>query len=148
MELDLGLTSFAHLLRIKVIEEQKFVYDVIRGRYVLLQGEEMVRQLLIQYFIHHSKISKKRIAVERGLKIEGKIYRFDLLIYDQQGMPYMLVEVKSYDVQINEQVALQIASYNQEVKAPYLLISNGRKTYCCNIDIEGNKSILISALPI
>jgi hypothetical protein len=66
------------------------------------------------------------------------IKRFDILIYDKQSNPFILIEVKSFEIELNHKTIMQIAEYNQILKAPLLLLSNGRKTYCVKISQDGS----------
>jgi hypothetical protein len=54
--------------------------------------------------------------------------RFDILVYDNQHQPWLMVECKGMDVQLNQGVLQQVLRYNIAVPVPYLVITNG--AYC------------------
>ncbi|MEO1438353.1 MAG: type I restriction enzyme HsdR N-terminal domain-containing protein, partial [Bacteroidota bacterium] len=62
--------------------------------------------------------------------------RCDLMLFDQETKPYLLVECKSPKVKINQSTFEQIARYNLSLQVPFLLVTNALVTYCCQIDFE------------
>lgn len=58
-------------------------------------------------------------------KAVGDQFRADILAYDASMKPFILVECKSEDVKLNEAAAMQAARYNEQIKAPYIVLSNG-----------------------
>jgi hypothetical protein len=101
------------------------IYDPIRKKNIVLTPEEWVRQHVIQYLIHECKISAALIAVERAFEFNHLKKRFDILVFNQQGKPHLLVECKSFEVDLNSETLMQIATYNQIFKVNHLWISNG-----------------------
>ncbi len=120
----------------------KHVFDPVRSKYVAFTPEELVRQLFIQYLLGEHKISKRRIAVEKQILVGDRRFRFDILVFDKQAQPLMVVECKSHNVSINEDTAIQISKYNHVIKSKFICITNGINTYFYNIDydrLETNK---------
>jgi hypothetical protein len=145
--LDIDLLQYMPQLDIRIIDDKKHFFDPIRKKNIIVQPEELVRQLLLKHFLVNDIYPKSRIAVEKGLLIDGRKHRFDILIFDKHGHPSMLVECKSFDVPITENSAIQIAKYNQILKAPYLLLTNGEKTICTQINFEEGTTSLMWELP-
>jgi hypothetical protein len=133
--IDINLHSFQDDLSIKNERGKIYIFDIIRKKYLILQPEEMVRQLLIHFLIHKG-YPKEKIQVEKGLNVNGLQRRFDIIVYDPAFEPYLLVECKSYTVQIDQSTFDQMANYNLAVKAPYLLACNGVQTFCCKLNFE------------
>jgi type I site-specific restriction-modification system R (restriction) subunit len=106
-------------------QDINYVFDILRKRYVVLTPEEWVRQHVIHYLITDKKYPQSLLAVERGLNMNGRKKRFDLLAFNKNGQPYLLIECKSPDIEIKKAVFEQIAVYNSEFSAPYLLVTNG-----------------------
>ncbi len=140
--IDLELHRFQDDLLLKRQGRQVFVFDPLRKRYLLLSPEEWVRQLLIRYLLHRA-YPAGRLAVEQSLVVNGRTRRFDLLAYNAQGQPFLLVECKAPEVNISQKAMDQIAAYNHALKAPYLLLTNGRQTLCCAMTYEENATSLI-----
>lgn len=68
-----------------------------------------------------------RMSTEMPIKRKavGDQFRADILAYDASMKPFILVECKSEDVKLNEAAAMQAARYNEQIKAPYIVLSNG-----------------------
>ena len=147
MNLDLNLHEYRKHLTIKVKDGERFILDPIRKKFILLQPEELVRQLLLAYFIHGGVFSKNLIQVEKTISVNRMKKRFDVVVYDSEIQPYLLVEVKSHTVPISQSTLDQVAIYNMTLKAPYLLVSNGVTTYCVAIDFEKRDYQFMDAIP-
>ncbi|HSU28847.1 MAG TPA: type I restriction enzyme HsdR N-terminal domain-containing protein, partial [Chitinophagaceae bacterium] len=55
--------------------------------------------------------------------------RFDILVYDREMKPWMLVECKGLEVELNQSVLDQALRYNMSVPVDYILITNGKQTF-------------------
>lgn len=108
---------------------QKIIFDIIRKRKVLLTPEELVRQTIVHYLTQDKQISKSLVAVERGLSMPQGVRRFDIVVFDRSGNPFILVECKSPDIAINIDTFLQGVNYNSALKAKYLWLSNGKTNF-------------------
>lgn len=147
MQLRLNLTHYQELLEVKLEEGKRWLRDPIRNKWLVLQPEEMVRQLLIQYLLDVLGVNKNRIAIERGLSVNGLQKRCDILIFDQAMQPWLLVECKAPSVTLRQSVFRQIATYNMPLQVPYLLVCNGPEAYCCSIDFEQESYQFLEDLP-
>ncbi len=114
----------------------KHIFDPVRSKYVVFTPEELVRQLFIQYLLEEHKISKKHIAVEKQILVADRRFRFDILVFDKQAQPLMIVECKSHNVSINDDTAIQISKYNHVIKSKYICITNGINTYFYVVDYD------------
>jgi len=110
-----------------------------------LTKEEWVRQNIIQSLINNYKIPKSKISVEKGFKINSLYKRFDIVVFNLENKINLLVECKSYDVQINQKTIDQILIYNQEIKSEFLFVTNGLKHIFLKFD--KNIPIIIDNLP-
>lgn len=145
--LKIDFLKFQDQLVFQTKEGQLKVYDPIRRKYLVKGPEEIVRQLVILYLMELKGVNKNHIAVEKMLKINGLIKRFDLLIYNKETDPVMLVECKAPNVSISEDTFRQISAYNIAMKARYLLVTNGIKTYCCEIDYLQHSFEFLAEVP-
>jgi hypothetical protein len=133
--------------KIKEIEGKEFIFDYIRKKYILLTPEEIVRQNFLDYLIEEKKYSKNLIKLESGIVYNSLNKRSDIIVYDNKGAALMLVECKSNAVAISQKTVEQASRYNLMIKAPYLCVTNGEKTFCFNINFENNKIIQIKEIP-
>lgn len=58
--------------------------------------------------------------------------RFDIVVYDRNHQPWMLIECKAPEVGISEAALHQLLQYQQTIQCPYWVLSNGVETYCAN----------------
>jgi len=114
-------------LRTAKIDQIPVVWDIVRKKWVKLTGEEHVRQQVIHYLIHEKGIARGRIGVEKGIMYQKMPKRFDIVVYDRQAQPLILCECKAPDIVLNEYTLQQVARYNVFLKAPHILVTNGKK---------------------
>jgi len=124
------------------------IFDAFRKRYVVLTPEEWVRQNFLQYLITEKKYAASLIAVEAGLKYNELQKRADILVYDKQGSPFLLVECKAPEVKISQDVFDQVAGYNMSFKVTYLVVTNGMDHFCCKMDYEKNNYRFLEEIPV
>jgi Type I restriction enzyme R protein N terminus (HSDR_N) len=139
MLLEIDFIQYKNKLRIRKTSERIEIYDPVRRRYFMLQPEEMVRQLVIQFLLLEKNYPLSKMRSEMGLTVNGMMKRCDILIFDKNLNPFFLIECKSAKIAINQDVFDQIARYNLSFKVPYLMVTNGMATFCCkmNYDTEG-----------
>ena len=133
--------------KIKDIEGRAYIFDIIRKKYILLSPEEIVRQNFLDYLILEKAYSKNLIKLESAVKYNTLNKRSDILVYNNQGEPFLLIECKAESVAISQSTIEQASRYNLEIKAPYVCITNGIKTYCFKIDFNDNSIIQLKAIP-
>lgn len=143
----LDLMSYRTLLQVKKQAEQSLIFDCIRRKWLVLQPEELVRQLLIYYLISEKSYPKNRFALERGLKVNELQKRYDILIYDHDLNPFLLAECKAPQVPLTDAACRQVGNYNTSLKVQYLLITNGIQTFCCKMDYEAQSYEFVLAIP-
>jgi hypothetical protein len=117
------------------------VFDIIRKKYVALTPEEKVRQHILSVLIKDKSIPQTLIAVEAQIKVGKLTKRYDILVYDRNLVPWMIIECKREDIKLTPDILNQTIRYNKTINAPYLLITNGVEFYC--FKKEENTSTLI-----
>jgi len=123
------------------------LFDPVRKKWVKATPEEFVRQLFITYLEKTLGYSTAKMGVERKLIFENLQKRFDIVVYDKNNHPYILVECKSFETELNQDVWYQAARYNHILKASFLCIINGRKTLVASIQHEGKTVERTDELP-
>lgn len=112
-------------LRLKRKNDEVFVWCIIRKKELLCTPEEWVRQHIIHDLIDNKNIPIGLIASEFALNYNGRSKRADIVIFDRNNKPLMIIECKSTNIAITEETLFQIAQYNFELQVPYLMMSNG-----------------------
>ena len=107
-------------------EGEKMLWNPVHRQRLKNRPEERVRLRIIDYLLHGGW-SKHRISTEEAIPATNQAtkLRTDLICYTRQIVPFLLVECKAEQVALSAKTADQIARYNQNVQAPYLLMSNG-----------------------
>jgi hypothetical protein len=136
--------------RITGNEGSGIIFDPIRKKYVKLTPEEWVRQNFVQYLIQEGKYPPGLIEIEVMFKLHKKlIKRIDIRVRDRSGNPVLLVECKSYKVNIDDlKVKDQIGEYNMHFKVPYVIITNGMDHYAFKYDPEKNQYDYLMVIPL
>ena len=133
--------------RLKKEGQKRFIFDLIRKKYVQLSSEEWVRQNCIQYLIREKKYPKSLISVEKKLSINTLTKRYDIIIFNSSGEIYLLVECKSPKVKISQKTFDQLSRYNLAFKSRYVMVTNGLTHYFCEVDYVNKKYSFLKELP-
>ncbi len=140
-------TPYHAELRLKTEQEQRLIWDELRRKWLVLQPEEMVRQLLVQYLIRNCGYNRNRMQIERGVKVNQRQGRFDLLVLGPQLLPFLLVECKAPTIMLTDDTLRQAARYNLNYQAPFLAVTNGHTTLICQLDHETGSFAFQDAFP-
>ncbi len=125
-------------MKTKIIDNKQYVFDAIRKKWLLLTPEEKVRQHVVQYLIQEKKIPKSLIALEKLITVNEMKKRFDVLVY-KATKPWLLVECKEPNVELNDMALQQVLNYNNVLQVPYFAITNGENLVVWKIE---NSSLL------
>ena len=134
-------------IKIKNDKGHQSIFDVLRRKYVALTPEEWVRQHLVHFLIEHKGYPKALMANEIQLAIGNKKLRCDSVLYDRTLRPRMIIEYKAPTVNITQKVFDQITVYNMLLHVDYLVVSNGIKHYCCQMDYDNQKYLFLEDIP-
>ena len=143
----LQLNFPAYNFRLKNNENKVHIFDVIRKKFVVLQPEEWVRQHLVQYLITEKKYPLSLINVEKQLEINGLKKRYDVVVFNSKGNIEILVECKAPKINIDQSTFDQIARYNMNLKANYLIVTNGLEHFYCKMDYDKEKYTFLTDVP-
>ncbi|MFI2743252.1 type I restriction enzyme HsdR N-terminal domain-containing protein [Zhouia sp. PK063] len=137
----------AYNFRFKNSENKTHIFDVIRKKFVVLQPEEWVRQHVVQYLIHEKNYPISLINVEKALKVNNLTKRYDVVVFKPNGEIQLMVECKAPEIKITQDTFDQIARYNLQLQANFLMITNGLQHYYCKMDFEQEKYIFLKEIP-
>ena len=114
--------------KIKTESNQEWIFDPVRKQWVMLSPEEWVRQNFIQYLALVKNYSTSLMAIEKEIRLGDLSKRCDIVTYNNEGQPKMIVECKATHIDLNSSVLDQILRYNMSIPVQYLIITNGH--YC------------------
>jgi len=112
------------------------IFDIYRNKFIKLTPEEWVRQNFVRYLNEILGYPKSRTKIEHNLKYGPLNKRCDIIIFDKKGLPFLLVECKSPNVELSQSVVNQLAMYNSQFKCEFLSITNGLMHYYYKFDAE------------
>src|SRR6266700_1610992 len=131
--------------RIKKDEDKEQIFDPLRKAWVRLTPEEWVRQNFIQYLLQVKKYPAALIAIEKEIRLGELKKRFDILVYNNQHQPWLMIECKGMDIALTEDTLQQVLRYNISVPVQFLVITNG--SYCAGYEKAGTSLSALSDLP-
>ena len=143
--ISIDLSQYHQYLKIKKEGAKQLLFDPVRRDYFIVQPEELVRQSWIHYLNQEYGIQFKSLSVEKQITVGTLKKRFDLVYY-QKGEAQVLFEFKSFNVNISSDTCFQIASYNTDLKVPFLVISNGIEHFAYKIEFKESRVSVLNDL--
>ena len=137
----------AYQFRFKNSENKVAIFDEIRKKFMVLTPEEWVRQHVVQYLLQEKKYPKSYINVEKLIKLNGLVKRYDVVVFQPDGKLFLLIECKSTNIKISQDTFDQIARYNMALESKYLMVTNGLNHYFCQMDYAEEKYNFLQELP-
>jgi len=107
--------------------ELVFVRCIIRKKLLLLSPEEWVRQHVLHFLMQQKHYPLSRLSVEKSIRYNGLIKRWDIVAYDVDFKPKVLVECKQATIKISIETLLQAASYQKIIQSENILLTNGKE---------------------
>lgn len=133
--------------RTKVINSKEYLFDEIRKKWVIKNPEEVVRQNFWKYLHYEKKYPKSLITLEKQILTNGLKKRYDILIFNNNGLPELIVECKAPAIKINDDTLSQVLSYQKNIQANYLILTNGVSTYSLYINVVKKKVEFLDDIP-
>jgi hypothetical protein len=112
------------------------IFDPVRKKWVLLTEEEKVRQYCIHQLINHHLFPVTLMAVEKQITLNGLTKRYDIVVFNRSGNPYLVIECKAPSVKLDQSVLEQVARYNATLKAEIIGVTNGLEYRFFKIDFN------------
>jgi hypothetical protein len=137
----------AYQFEVIMEDQNKYIFDNLRKKYVLLTPEEWVRQNFLQFLIHEKHYSPELIKVETAIMLNKLKKRCDIVVYNRKAQPAVIVECKAAKVNITQDVFEQIARYNLTLKVDYLIVTNGLSHYCCRMNYDLKNYSFLNYIP-
>jgi hypothetical protein len=123
------------------------VWDILQKKYVKLTPEEWVRQHTIHFLVHQKGYSKNLMQSEFTVTYNNMRKRCDIVIFNNQLKPIIIVECKAPKIKLSEDTFFQIAKYYATLQAPLLVLTNGIQHIYAVIG-QNNKTIqYLSEMP-
>ena len=104
-----------------------------------------MRQNFLQYIVREKKYPASLIAIEKEIYLGELKKRCDIVVYNRDALPWMIIECKGMDEPLNSKVLDQILRYHITLPATYLVITNG--SYCFGFEKREGQFYEIDELP-
>lgn len=124
------------------------VFDPLRRKYVALTPEEYVRQHFTAWMTDSLGYPASLMNNEVSLKLNDTSRRCDTVVFRSDGTPAVIIEYKAPTVAITQNVFDQIARYNMVLQSRYLIVSNGLRHFCCEMDYENDNYRFLPQIPV
>ncbi len=112
------------------------IFDPVRRKWLNLTPEERVRQIFILYLLNVKQIPISHISVERAITVNGLTRRYDIVVFNLDKMPEIVIECKAPEVELTQAVIEQAGRYNKTLHANVLGVTNGKESFFFTIDFE------------
>lgn len=130
--------------KIKRNLDKQYIFDIIRKKWILLTPEEKVRQLWVHYLVFDLNYSKTRLNIEKSFTIHQRLKRIDIIYFDQNGVPELIIECKEPSIKIDFKILEQLLNYNAFFKAQKLLVTNGNQHI--GMEVKDNEFVALEGL--
>jgi hypothetical protein len=131
--------------KIRKEDATELIFDPFRKRWLVLTPEEWVRQNFLQYLALSKQYPSSLIAVEKEIYLGELKKRCDIVVYNKNTLPWMIIECKEMNETLNSKVLDQVLRYHITLPATYLVITNG--SYCFAFKKKEGRFYEIDELP-
>lgn len=97
--------------------------------WIVLTPEEWVRRHVVEFLKSRYGFSNTQIILEYPVNVNSQPQRADIVALGGESVPLILVECKAADITINGQTMEQAFRYNAQVRARYVMLTNGKCHY-------------------
>ena len=134
-------------IKLQTINSKTYVFDFLRKKKLILTPEEWVRQNLVSHLVNDLNYPKGLIKTESSLKYNKLNKRADIIVLDRNMNNFMVIECKSYKLNLNKSNLNQAAIYNKIYRSRYLMLSNRIKHVICEYNWDDESFIFLDSIP-
>jgi hypothetical protein len=124
-----------------------FVKCLIRKKAILLTPEEWVRNHISSHIIKDLNYPVTVVGVEKSIQYNGLTKRWDIVVFNSDFKPHLLVECKAPSIKLNEDTLKQVLSYQHQLNCELIVISNGLETFVWKFDEKKLKFEELTGIP-
>ena len=131
----------------KQVNNNVYIFDRIRKKYVFLTPEEWVRQHLVHFLIDERKFPAPLIKLESGLRYNKLMKRADVMVFNRNGGHLLIIECKSAEHKLNQADLAQLSTYGNSLKPSYIGLTNGLRHMFWKVNYALNTTEKIEGFP-
>ena len=124
-----------------------FVKCLIRRKEILLTPEEWVRQHIVAHLINDLNYPQTLVGVEKAIQYNGLTKRWDIVVFNSDFKPYLLVECKAPNIKLGTNTLQQALSYQHQLNCELIVISNGLETHTWQLNKEKQSLEKLDGIP-
>lgn len=142
--MELPILNFPEKYDFEIKEKNSFwyIFDEVRKKWLILTPEEWVRQHIVRFIKSEKNTPDSAFVIEKKIELNRQIKRLDILLYKKSD-PWVLVECKAPEIQISRKTFEQAARYNINVKATYILLTNGLQHIYFHYNSSKNEYMIV-----
>ncbi|RAV99178.1 type I restriction enzyme HsdR N-terminal domain-containing protein [Pseudochryseolinea flava] len=141
----LNLPEYAY--KLSKVEGRIMIFDPLRKKHLVLTPEEWVRQHFVNYLVTELKYPKALIRLEGGLSYNQLQKRSDIVVFDRDAKPWMVIECKAPDQILSNETLHQASTYNATLRAKFLVVTNGLSHFFFSTDWSSGVVQSLNDLP-
>ena len=122
------------------------LYDPLRRKHVAMTPEELVRQNVIAWLRDVCLFHEPLMQSEWPFTCNGRQYRADIVVFDKQLRPEVLVECKAPSVKIDNSVIEQVIRYTRVLRAKKIVVTNGTTTFFFALSPSGDRYVPVETI--
>jgi len=142
---ELNLPKYEY--KIKPEANGDYILDEIRKKYVKYTPEEQVRQNFIKFLIEEKNYPKSLFAVEYKIEINKNTMRCDIVVFNKNFNPNIIIECKAPNIKISKEAFNQVINYYYVLKPDYIIVTNGLTHYYVEFNKQENNFKFIPEIP-
>jgi type I site-specific restriction endonuclease len=132
---------------VKTENGKRYIFDIIRKKFILNTPEEWVRQHIVHYLISEKNYQKNYISVEHAIELNGLRKRCDIVVFNRQFQPAFIIECKKPEIDLTQHIFDQAGRYNLKLKVPFVAITNGTQNMVATVDFSNSSFKLLQSYP-
>ena len=106
-----------------------------------------MRQHIIAHLINDLNYPQTLIGVEKAIQYNGLTKRWDIVVFDSDFKPYLLVECKAPNIKLGTNNLQQALSYQHQLNCELIVISNGLETHTWQLNKEKQSLEKLEGIP-
>jgi hypothetical protein len=131
--------------RIRNANGSNEVFCIVRKKWLKASPEEWVRQNFLIYLNDTLGYPLSIMAVEKTIQVGELKKRFDILVYNHNHQPKIIIECKAPAIKLDNFVMTQALNYYSVIQSEFVVICNG--PLALYFLRKENELILIDQLP-
>lgn len=116
------------MIKLRSTPSGEQLFDPLRKKWLAVTEEEKVRQFMVHFLINELNISSSHISLERQITVNGLTKRYDIVVFNKETKPWIVIECKAPQIALTQEVLTQVGVYNLTLNAEIIGVTNGSES--------------------